>query len=452
MGKNTAVFFDVPCFSVGGVESFAINAGLSLVGTGVYPGLIESKKQRELSNEKIEEISTTLPVLGIDRFFERVESSEDNFVLVLSWNIEVYRACANKISEKHSNLRVISYIHNDALYYYDRAISYQSIISSYICVSEIIQEKLQSLIPERKEDILYTPCPTAIYSEKGKSQVADLRVTFVGRIEDGAKGVFRLPEIYLKLKKLGIPIDLKIIGTGPDLEELKQQFQTEKEASKVTFITTAKTPQDVQEYLEESDILLVTSNYEGGPLVVYEAMACKVVPVSFNVGNVRKIINHGKNGFMHQVGDIDEMTNSIAKLHFDRNLLKEFSDVAYKDIKEKGYLQSEYNKFLLHEIQRITNRSANHNPKKVYDLLAERRKNYKAWIENLCSPEIIRRFQIISYLNEYEGIIRDEFEIDNFSINEIRQMKETVEFHKNTYETLPLWWKKIGALIRKTTR
>lgn len=55
---------------------------------------------------------------------------------------------------------------------------------------------------------------------------------------------------------------------------------------------------DVVKYLNASDVLLVTSYWEGSPNVVKEAMACNLPIISVDAGDVKEIIRDTKNCFM----------------------------------------------------------------------------------------------------------------------------------------------------------
>ena len=64
----------------------------------------------------------------------------------------------------------------------------------------------------------------------------------------------------------------------------------------------------VKDYMNASDVLLVTSFYEGSPNVVKEAMACNLPIISTDVGDVKEIIKDTKNCFI-----VDFSTDEISK-------------------------------------------------------------------------------------------------------------------------------------------
>jgi glycosyltransferase involved in cell wall biosynthesis len=59
------------------------------------------------------------------------------------------------------------------------------------------------------------------------------------------------------------------------------------------------------------DLYLVSSREEGGPMALMESMASGVPLVSTRVGMAPDIIDHGRNGYLVEVGDVDGMVRSM---------------------------------------------------------------------------------------------------------------------------------------------
>jgi glycosyltransferase involved in cell wall biosynthesis len=63
-----------------------------------------------------------------------------------------------------------------------------------------------------------------------------------------------------------------------------------------------------------ADLFLLTSDWEGTPNVLLEAMASGMAVVSTNVGGVSDIIKHGDNGFRFNASDERGMIDGIRTL------------------------------------------------------------------------------------------------------------------------------------------
>ena len=73
----------------------------------------------------------------------------------------------------------------------------------------------------------------------------------------------------------------------------------------------------VQEKLAISDVMLLPSELESFGLAALEAMACEVVPIATRVGGLPEVIEHGKSGFLADVGDVDTMAQYAIDLLSD---------------------------------------------------------------------------------------------------------------------------------------
>ena len=64
---------------------------------------------------------------------------------------------------------------------------------------------------------------------------------------------------------------------------------------------------NVHEKLALADLILMPSELESFGLAALEAMACEAVPIATRVGGVPEVIEHGKSGYLANVGDVDTM-------------------------------------------------------------------------------------------------------------------------------------------------
>jgi glycosyltransferase involved in cell wall biosynthesis len=67
-------------------------------------------------------------------------------------------------------------------------------------------------------------------------------------------------------------------------------------------------------------VLLLPSRLESFGLAALEAMACGVVPVATRVGGLPELIDHGRDGFLEEVGDTDAQAARVVQLLTDRDL------------------------------------------------------------------------------------------------------------------------------------
>lgn len=117
--------------------------------------------------------------------------------------------------------------------------------------------------------------------------------------------------VFLKLHSK-IPSVLLLIGEGPDIEAAKKLAKSMKKQESIHFIGRVKNPYN---YLKIADALLVTSSYESFCLAALEALVSGVPVFGTRVGGIPEVIEHGKSGYLVDMGDVTGMVNNIAQ-HF----------------------------------------------------------------------------------------------------------------------------------------
>lgn len=161
------------------------------------------------------------------------------------------------------------------------------------------------------------------------SDVTEKRVIAVGRL-DYQKGFDRLIKAWKMVQQSGRFNDWKldIFGQGEWKDMLNRMIDDYGIAG--TASINAPTKQIGDEYAKSS-MLVMSSNYEGFPMVMIEAMACGLPVVSFDFKcGPKDIIDDGKNGIIVHDGDIEGLANAMMKLMDNQPLRKTMSENAKK--------------------------------------------------------------------------------------------------------------------------
>jgi len=126
----------------------------------------------------------------------------------------------------------------------------------------------------------------------------------------------RLLRAALELKRIGLECLVQIAGDGPLRRSLEQQAQDLGVADCVTFVGHAD---NVPDLLANATFLVHTSDTEGCPNVVLEAMASGRAVVATDAGDVPSLIEDGKTGFVVRRGDDAALVARMATLITDRD-------------------------------------------------------------------------------------------------------------------------------------
>lgn len=104
---------------------------------------------------------------------------------------------------------------------------------------------------------------------------------------------------------------LVIAGGGPERPALEREAQRRGVSSCVTF---AGWRDDIAAVLDSFDVFAMTSNFEGTPLALIEAMAAGTPSVASAVGGVPEVLDGGRCGILFQRGDEDALTEGLVKM------------------------------------------------------------------------------------------------------------------------------------------
>lgn len=110
---------------------------------------------------------------------------------------------------------------------------------------------------------------------------------------------------------------LDLVGEGPLLAS------TQAEASRLglgSYVRFLGARLDVARLLGDSSVFILTSNYEGFPISILEAMRAGLPVVASDVGGVSEAVVDGETGFLIPRGDVQTLRERLAQLIADPQL------------------------------------------------------------------------------------------------------------------------------------
>lgn len=136
-------------------------------------------------------------------------------------------------------------------------------------------------------------------------------------------------EVWAKLAKEFPEWSVKVLGEGmlrPQLEEKIRTLGLQK-----SFLLPGEV-KDVTDELEASDILCLTSEYEGFGIVLIEAMAKGIPVIAFEYVGVHDIINDNVDGFIVPFGDVDAYAQKLRQLMTEKDIYERLSTAALSSV------------------------------------------------------------------------------------------------------------------------
>ncbi len=162
-----------------------------------------------------------------------------------------------------------------------------------------------------------------------------LKIISIGRLTHQKDHITLLKSLKLLKYKFKVNFRLYLIGKGYNLDLLKNFI---KNYGLKKNIKLAGYKKNAFEYIKSSDLLVLSSRYEGLPNVLIEAQASGIPIISSNCpSGPREILMNGKLGELFKVGDYKGLCNKIFKFYENKKRLKKKSILAKKYLYRYDY-------------------------------------------------------------------------------------------------------------------
>lgn len=164
-------------------------------------------------------------------------------------------------------------------------------------------------IADDKISLIYNPINTDDYLVS-RSQDTVKTFVYIGRLM--LNGQKNMKDLFDALAKVTGSWKLEVFGDGSELPLIKEYVNSLGLKEKVVWRGFNKQPWKALEY---GDVLVMTSKYEGLPMVLAEAASHGVFMISSDIETgPSDIIKDGVNGHLYQDGNIPELTNKLQKI------------------------------------------------------------------------------------------------------------------------------------------
>lgn len=290
-------------------NSYPTSNKLVLVSIGGYDSeewltSINNKKIVQFSKSKLVrtfEYLMTLPFF----LFNEVRHSDVNVVIstnpimwmVLYWIKKIF----------HYKYKVVSWYHYSLE---DKPVKhfFMKSADSYLAISTGIAKQITRYgIDDKKIKTVFNPVVKSNISVPRSSGDKPIQFIYVGRIMlDGQKN---LRALINALSRVKLKWQLDIYGQGET--EKVQEFINSKKLQKQINLKGFKA--NVWESLGTVDFLVLTSKYEGFPMVLNEAISVGIPVISYNCETGPEDIINDKNGFLVNPCNEDELIKTIEK-------------------------------------------------------------------------------------------------------------------------------------------
>ncbi len=206
---------------------------------------------------------------------------------------------------------------------------YQNLIDHYVVISEDLKQQLiqKYYVEPHKISVVYLGVPVPPAPTPMPPLDAGLQLLYPARL-DAQKAPLRLLEIGTSLKKMKIRATIHVVGTGPLLGELQQGIKRARLESAIVLHGAAD-PEAMSLWYQKSHAILLTSNYEGLPLVVLEAMAQGRTVIAPDLGATKEVVTSSTGFLIADPSDINSYLKALGQLDENPLLLTTLGHAAY---------------------------------------------------------------------------------------------------------------------------
>ena len=269
----------------------------------------------------------------------RIFHKEKPDIVILNFSADVKTA---GIAAKWAGIKHIVYRRGSAIPIRDTIVNrllYKKIITCIIANSEetkrTILQNNKSIFPHDKIIVIYNGInlekldrmpQTQIYRKKDR----EILIGNAGRLVL-QKGQKYLVEMAQLLKQKGIDFKILVAGEGPLEKSLRQMAADSKVADEIVFLGFVD---NVKAFMDNIDIFVLPSIWEGFGYVLVEAMACRKPVVAFNISSNPEIVVHNHTGYLIDPMDMSAFTQQVEYLSKDLSCRESFGLAGRKRVED----------------------------------------------------------------------------------------------------------------------
>lgn len=164
---------------------------------------------------------------------------------------------------------------------------------------------------------------------KDYEQANSLKILFMGFLIP-SKGIFDILKIAKKLYDINVNNIKFIIAGKGELEKALIKFINANSLNEIVKYVGWVADQKKYDLLESADIFLLPSYNEGMPISILEAMSYSMPIISTRIAGIPDLVNNGKNGFLCNPGQVDEISKIILFLNNNKSLLNAMAKNSYE--------------------------------------------------------------------------------------------------------------------------
>lgn len=198
---------------------------------------------------------------------------------VLGVNIaDVYPTGRFFAPEVGQKCRIIATNHALQPDYYEDFKRFAGWLDSVICTNGLSTALCTPLAGMEPERVFYAPYGVPLGANIANRPSEKFTMGYVGRLAREQKEIQDVPAICARAQEMGLELELLVAGSGPQEDEFLSEI--ERLGIETRFLGHVPHEHLQDKVYSQIDVLLITSSWETGPIVAWEAMSNDVAVVT----------------------------------------------------------------------------------------------------------------------------------------------------------------------------
>ncbi|MBN1254713.1 MAG: glycosyltransferase family 4 protein [Deltaproteobacteria bacterium] len=294
----------------------------------LYPSIIDGCKEMGIPVvARLSDFQLVCPTYTFFRDGEICERCKNGY----------YWAVKNKCAK---NSYVVSFARVFAMYVH-KILRIQEKIDGFIAPSEFLRDKMIECGMDRSK-IVWIPTYIDL-NDYMPTYSFDDHILYVGNILQ-YKGLEYLIKAFETIKN---DVRLKNVGSSSDGEDERLKNYIRVKGIKNIDFLGFKHKEELKEIYQKAMFIVMPSIwYENMPRVILESMAYGKPIIASNIGSIPELIDHGKNGFLFEPKNIDDLKEKIQHLLNNPGKIIEMGKRARQKAEERYGSELHYEKLI----------------------------------------------------------------------------------------------------------